>query len=318
MSGGLILASAVLDWAIGDPEWLPHPVRLMGRAITAGERILYRPGKTPARNFLAGAFLASGLVTLCWGFTRFLVRTARGLHPAFGTITEVGLAATCLASRNLYDEASFVFSALDADDLPRSRARLARIVGRDTQALSEDEICRAVIETLAESTCDGIVAPLFYLAIGGVPLAMAFKAISTLDSMIGDTSERYLHFGRFAARLDDAANFIPARLAALGIVAASGLLPQASAVSAARTWIDDGHKHKSPNAGQPEAAMAGALCVRLGGANTYAGERITAPELGSRFSSPTRASARLALRIMILTSAAATLAAMTLERRTNR
>lgn len=318
MTRGLILAASALDWAVGDPEWLPHPVRLMGTAITAGERILYEPGKTPARNFLAGAVLASSVVVVSWGFTRLLVRAAHGLDPALGSITEVAVAATCLASRNLCDEASSVLSALDADDLPLSRLRLARVVGRDTQALSEDEISRAVIETLAESTCDGIVAPLFYLAIGGVPLAMAFKAVSTLDSMIGHTSDQYLYFGRFAARLDDAANFIPARLAALGIVAASGLLPQASAVSAARTWIDDGHKHRSPNAGQPEAAIAGAVRVRLGGANTYAGEQITTPKLGSRFPAPTRASARLALRIMILTSAAATLAAMTLGRRMNR
>ncbi len=167
-----------------------------------------------------------------------------------------------------------------------ARQRLARIVGRDTQTLSDTEVHRALIETLAESACDGIVSPLLYLAIGGVPLAMAYKAVNTLDSMIGHTDKRYLYFGKAAARLDDVANYLPARITAFAIMLAAGMDRQTSCASSLRIWSRDRGKHKSPNAGQPESAMAGALQVRLGGENTYQGERIAAPMLGAEFEPP--------------------------------
>ncbi len=310
----MLLGAAALDWWMGDPEWLPHPVRLIGSTITTAERVLYRPTDTRARQFVAGAVTTTAVVGLTFGSTWLLLRCMHRVHPALGTAAEVWLGASCLASRNLYDEASAVLDALEAGDLPRARQRLARIVGRDTHELTEPEISRAVIETVAESTCDGIVAPLFFLTLGGVPLAMAFKAVSTLDSMIGHTTERYLWFGKCAARLDDAANFLPARVAALGIVVASGLLREASAAAAARTWIADGSRHRSPNAGQPEAAMAGALQVRLGGTNTYGGEVVQTPELGADFARASRVDARAATRLMVLTSAMTTIAALLLVR----
>ena len=312
MRPGDLLAASALDWIVGDPESLPHPVRLIGSSITLGERLLYDPRKTPGGNLVAGGLLASGVVIFSYRLTQLLLRAANFLHPTCGRLAEIGLAATCLASRNLYDEARSVLSALESGELPLARTRLARIVGRDTRSLPEHEISRALIETVGESTSDGIVAPLFYLALGGVPLGMAFKAVSTLDSMIGHTSERYLHFGRFAARLDDAANLIPARLSALAIIAVSSVLPQASARSAARTWLEESSHHKSPNAGHPEAAMAGALRVRLGGVNSYAGELIPSPGIGVGFPPPTPASARFALRLMTLASAAAILAGVAL------
>ncbi len=310
-----LLAASTLDWAIGDPECLPHPVRLMGKAISAGERLLYNGGNSPARNFVAGAVLTSAVVAMSYAGTRHLLRIASRLHPACGSMAEIYLASTCLASRNLFDEASAVIEATDADDLPLARKRLARIVGRDIERLESEEISRAVIETLAESTCDGVVAPLFYLTIGGVPLAMAFKAASTLDSMIGNTSKRYLYFGRFAARLDDVANLLPARLAALAIILASSILPQASVGDSVHTWLQDGARHKSPNAGQPEAAMAGALCVRLGGSNTYGGELVPGPHLGAHFPPPSIRDAHRALRTMVSAAITATLAALLLVRR---
>ena len=152
---------------------------------------------------------------------------------------------------------------------------MARIVGRDTRHLDADEISRAVVETVAESCSDGVIAPLFYMAIGGVPLAMAYKTINTLDSMIGHADERYFYFGKVAARLDDAVNFLPSRLTALGITATAAIVAGASSATALDTWLRDGMKHKSPNAGQPESAMAGALQVRLGGENSYKGEPVT-------------------------------------------
>jgi adenosylcobinamide-phosphate synthase len=194
---------------------------------------------------------------------------------------------------------------LRATDLDAARLRLSRIVGRDTQNLPESEVYRALIETLAESACDGIVAPLFYMAIGGVPLAMAYKAVNTLDSMIGHADERYFYFGKAAARLDDFANFLPSRLTALLISIAAGR----DARSAWLTWRRDGSKHKSPNAGQPESAMAGALQVRLGGTNTYGGEVVESPLLGAEFPPPTRRHAQRALRMVTVVSLLAAVAA---------
>jgi adenosylcobinamide-phosphate synthase len=210
------------------------------------------------------------------------------------------LAWTCLATRNLIDESLAVIHALEQPVL--ARQRLARIVGRDTQALTDTEVHRALIETLAESAGDGIVAPLFYLAIGSVPLAMAYKAVNTLDSMIGHADERYLYFGKAAARLDDVANYFPARITAFSIMLAAGIEPRASCGSSLHTWYRDRGKHKSPNAGQPESAMAGALRVRLGGRNTYQGEPIASPLLGAEFEPPKAHHAKQALRLVIAVS----------------
>jgi adenosylcobinamide-phosphate synthase len=178
---------------------------------------------------------------------------------------------------------------------------------------------RAVIETLAESASDGIVAPLFYMALGGVPLAMAYKAVNTLDSMIGHADQHYFYFGKAAARLDDAVNFLPARVTALALVAASCLFPGADAQSAGRTWRRDGASHKSPNAGQPESAIAGALHVTLGGDNAYAGELIRSPRMGEEFDPPTPAKAVTAVRLVsaasLLGLAAAVLIAAFAKRR---
>jgi adenosylcobinamide-phosphate synthase len=206
---------------------------------------------------------------------------------------EVGLAWTCLASRNLQQEAGAVVEALESGDLALARMRVGRIVGRDTAGLDASEVSRAVIETLAESASDGVVAPLFYLAVGGVPLGMAYKAVNTLDSMIGHRDARYRYFGRVAARLDDLANLVPARLTALGLVGV------ASAPGAAwRTWLRDGGKHKSPNAGQPEAAMAGALHVALGGENRYDGEVIVSARMGEGYGAASVGKARGAMRMV--------------------
>jgi adenosylcobinamide-phosphate synthase len=210
------------------------------------------------------------------------------------------LAWTCLASRNLIDESLAVIHALEQPAL--ARQRLARIVGRDTQALTDTEVHRALIETLAESACDGIVSPLLYLAIGGVPLAMAYKAVNTLDSMIGHADERYLYFGKAAARLDDVANYLPARITAFAIMLAAGVDRNTSTRSSLRTWYRDRGKHKSPNAGQPESAIAGALQVRLGGENTYQGERIASPLLGAEFEPPKAHHAMQALRLVTAVS----------------
>ncbi len=290
MTPSRLAAAYTLDWIAGDPRSFPHPVRLIGKAVSLGERLL-RPGRSRNADFLRGSFLTAAIVAGSWQAARITVRKG-------GAVFEILLAWTTLATRSLLEETTAVLDALDSEDLSLARCRLATIVGRDTASLPEPEILRAVIETAAEGLCDGIVAPLFYLALGGVPLALAYKAISTLDSMIGHFEPPYRYFGRSAARLDDGANFLPARLAAIAIIFVS---------RSYQSWLAfcrDGRKHPSPNAGQTEAAMAGALGVRLGGMNYYDGRPSPKPQLYPEGRVPTRTDARASLRIVALSSLA--------------
>ncbi len=290
----LILTAATLDWLLSDPEQLPHPVRLIGHAITQAEHLLHPDSSSneirPSHQFLAGLLLTASITTATYLLS----------SPIRNPILQILLASTTLAARNLDDEARAVLHALDHDDLPQARTRLARIVGRDTASLDQPALCRALIETLAESLSDGIVAPLFYLTLGGVPAAMAFKAISTMDSMIGHRTPRYLYFGRPAARLDDAANYLPARLTAHALLA---FAPNAHAI-----YRRNAHKHASPNAGHPEAAIAAVLGIQLGGPSTYAGDPHDAPLLNPGARLPTRADAHRALTLTRAVAIAAALA----------
>jgi adenosylcobinamide-phosphate synthase len=293
----LLPAVYLADQIAGDPEWFPHPIRLMGWAITKGEAFLRAPDQSDASELVSGAALTATVVITSYFLTQSIISEAYRRSKFLGLGTEIALGWTCLAARNLHDEASAVLAALDAGGISAARRRLARIVGRDTEVLDVHEISRAVIETLAESACDGIVAPLFYMSMGGVPLAIAYKAINTLDSMIGHADDDYFYFGKAAARLDDAANFFPARLTAVAIVVASRL-SKANARDARRVWLRDGNKHKSPNAGQPESAMSGALGVRLGGGNFYQGEFVPAEPIGEEFPPPLPRHARKTIRIV--------------------
>jgi adenosylcobinamide-phosphate synthase len=290
-----------MDLIVGDPEWFPHPVRAMGRMIAAGEAVATPGRHPPLRDLVHGAVVTVIVVVVTAAAAVVALRAVRLVHPGVALVTEVLLAWTALATGSLLTEASRVIRALDGGDLVSARARLARIVGRDTTALTEPEIARGVIETLAESTCDAIVAPLCYLVAGGVPAALAYKAVNTLDSMIGHREPPYTYFGRVAARLDDLANFIPARLAALTIAIAAACTGQ-SCAGALRVWRRDHGNHDSPNAGHPEAAMAGALGVRLGGTNYYDGVPSVRSLLGAENPAPTIAAVRAACRIVIAAS----------------
>jgi len=279
ISPALLALAYALDWLIGDPVWLPHPVRWMGRMINGGERLLRTIARNPTTEFLAGLGLTLIVVTTFGIGSWFLLLWLGSLNATLAFLVSVYLAASTLATRSLLDEAQTVRRFLVNGDLLSARQQVARIVGRDTQELDEREVTRAVIETLAESASDGIVAPMFYLAIGGVPAALAYKAVNTLDSMIGHRDKHYEFFGKCAARLDDVASFIPARVTALLFVWAAWTL-QLDWRGAWRIMRRDGAKHKSPNAGRPEGAMAGALGVRVGGTNFYAGERHYGQYLG--------------------------------------
>lgn len=311
----VFVAAYLFDWIAGDPEWFPHPVRLIGKGVEEGERLLRRPAQAPILELATGSALTFGLVSAVYLGTARTIAWMNRQGRSLGFVTETLLAWTCLASRSLHDEASAVIAALEAGDIVLARHRLARIVGRDTQHLDANEICRAVIETVAESCSDGVIAPLFYMAIGGVPLAMAYKAINTLDSMIGHADERYFYFGKAAARVDDMANLLPSRLTALGITAAASFIEDADPVTALTSWLSDGMKHKSPNAGQPESAIAGALQVCLGGENFYEGDPVLTPLIGDKFPRPSTQEAKQAIRLVAVVSFFGAFAVLLLGRR---
>jgi adenosylcobinamide-phosphate synthase len=273
----LIAAAIALDLMLGDPWWLPHPVRLIGALVARGERALYR-GEAAA-DVRRGALLAAGAIGAAALATFALIALAAWLSTWLAAIVAVAIAWTTLAFRGLDEAALRVQRHLASRDLVRARAAMPALVGRDPDALDRGGMIRATIESVAENASDAVIAPLFYLFLGGPVLAVAYKAINTLDSMIGYDDERYRHFGRVAARIDDVANYVPARLTA-ALIAASAHLMMLRGRRALEVCFDDAHKHASPNAGWPEAAMAGALGVRLGGRAVYGGEVVERAVLG--------------------------------------
>ena len=255
-----IAIALLLDLSFGDPRWLPHPVRFIGRLIAALEE--------PARRAIPDARLAGSLMALAVILTAALatgamIGVAGWVHPRLGDAVSILLLYTTLAARDLANHSNGVYRALARFDLAEARRLVSWLVGRDTERLTEPEVVRAAVESVAENTVDGIIAPLFFAALGGPIAAMTYKAASTLDSMIGYRNERYIDFGRTAAKIDDGANWLPARLAAPIIAAAAALTGQ-QASAAWRIARRDGRKHMSPNAGIAEAAFAGALGIRLG------------------------------------------------------
>jgi len=295
----VLVAAYAIDLVLGDPPWLPHPVRAIGWAIATGER---RWNGADARAGLRGSLLSAGIIAATGALAYAAVAGARRFPPALAFLAEATIGASALATTDLVREATAVAVALEADDLVLARSRVARIVGRDTADLDATGIARATIETLAESTCDGIVAPLVWLAIGGVPAALAFKAASTLDSMIGHRDARFERFGAAAARIDDALNLVPARASALIAALLSGV-PARSFGCALR----DARAHASPNAGWPECAFAGALDVRLGGMNSYEGVRVDGPLFHARGRLPAVRDIRRAIGLVRRTSLATAL-----------
>jgi adenosylcobinamide-phosphate synthase len=276
-SAVLMIAAFLLDLAIGDPHWFPHPVILMGRAVGRGEKILW-VGR-PQRDFLSGMILTLMVTGLSVGAAWEISSVLAFLPASIGFMATVYLASTTIATRSLMDAVRAIEPPLRRGDIVQARQQLSHIVGRETSFLNEDKVLRAGLESLAESTCDGIVSPLFYLLLGGIPLAMAYKAVSTLDSMIGYRTKRYLYFGKFAARLDDVFNFLPARLTAFFMIIATALV-RLNTTLAFGVLRRDHANHLSPNAGYPEAALAGAFGVRLGGPSIYFGSEVRKPYIG--------------------------------------
>jgi len=300
----VMLLAFCLDLVMGDPRWLPHPVREMGRAISALEKGLRglfpaTPGGERAAGAVLALVLPVGSFWLGWAVLWLCGRLA----PWLGLAAEVLLCSQCLAARELKKESMAVYRELERGDLSAARTAVARIVGRDTGSLTAEGVTKAAVETVAENTSDGEIAPLFWMAIGGAPLALAYKAVNTMDSMVGYRNERYQYFGTAAARLDDLVNWLPARMAALVMVA---LCPLAGldAEGAFRVWRRDRKKHKSPNSAQTEAAMAGALGVQLAGDAWYFGELHHKPTLGDDLRPVRPADIKKADQLMYWTSGA--------------
>lgn len=275
-----VLGGFGLDLLLADPAWMPHPVVGMGRAIAALEKRLRRlfPA-TPAGERAGGRVLAAALPLGTFALAAGALALAYRLHPAAGFALETLWCWQALALRGLADESGKVYAQLAKGDLPAARRAVSRIVGRDTGSLTAAGVTKAAVETVAENFSDGVAAPLFYLLIGGAPLGLAYKAVNTMDSMVGYKNKTYLHFGRAAARLDDAANFLPSRLAALLWIGAAGLAGF-DGRGAWRIWRRDRLRHASPNSAQTESACAGALGVQLAGPAWYFGEYYDKPTIG--------------------------------------
>lgn len=281
-----LLAAWLLDRWLGDPQWMPHPVVMFGKAIAFFERRLNRG----EGRFLKGMLVSCLLVAGVYGLTAWLLRQAALFSPGLLLALQVLLIFYCLAGTTLVREVRMVFLAVDRS-LEEGRRQVSRIVGRDTSGLSAQEVRTAALETLAENLSDGVVAPLFWYLLLGVPGMLAYKMVNTLDSMIGYRNERYRRFGCFAARLDDVANFVPARLTAFLMVLASGRLSLLGFVARY------GNQHASPNSGYPESALAGILNCRFGGPHHYFGEEVWKPYIGDNDRPLTTADMRTAIRI---------------------
>ena len=280
-----LIVGWLMDLVFGDPERLPHPIVWFGKMIAFGEKRLNSGG----HRKLKGGLMAVGLIVLVFGISWLVRWWLMGLNSWIVLVLDAIIVFYCLAGTTLIKEVRDVFLALDRS-LEEGRAQVARIVGRDTSELSAQEVRTAALETLAENLSDGVIAPLFWLAVLGTPGMLAYKMVNTLDSMIGYHTERYLQFGCWAAHIDDVANFIPARLTAALMVVTTN-------THHLRFVYRNGRNHASPNSGYPEAALAGILNCRFGGPHKYFGEVFDKPYIGENDRELTTADMKIAIRV---------------------
>lgn len=278
--GFLVFIAFAADLAFGDPECFPHPVRLIGKAVSSGERLIRGAlPETPFWETAGGCVLAVFVAALSFILPWVSLYMLGLLWEPLKWAAEAFFCWQIFAAGSLKKAACGVYRDMISGGLSAARKSLSLIVGRDTAELGEEGVSKAAVETVAENTSDGVIAPMIFMLIGGAPLGFLYKSINTMDSMIGYKNEKYLYFGRAAARLDDAANFIPARITAALYVIAAALL-RLDWKSSLKTWLKDGGNHSSPNSGRPEAACAGALNIELGGPASYFGRLCPKPFIG--------------------------------------
>ena len=298
----VVVLACLLDFIIGDPEFLPHPVVFMGKLIRLTEKFLRAIfPKTPRFEFLAGFFLWLIVVVTSTALPFFVLCFLKKISFVAAFCLEVFWASQCIAARCLAKEAKNVLRSLEKS-LEEGRKAVSRIVGRDTNRLDEAGVIRACVETVAENTTDGVISPLFFLVLFGTAGAFFYKAVNTLDSMVAYKNEKYLYFGKFSARADDIANFFPARIAALLMIVASFVL-RFDAKNAVKIFLRDRYKHSSPNSAQTESVAAGALCVRLAGSAYYEGKLEEKDYIGDSLRLVEIADIEKTLRLMWLTYA---------------
>lgn len=275
-----IYTGYALDLIVGDPYSFPHPVRFIGKLISFVEKQIRKITSSDRGLKIAGFFLWFVVVGVTLGGTSIVLRLFEFNKIAYFTVNTI-LIYTTLATKCLKDESTKIYKVLKTGDLEKSRIQLSYIVGRDTTNLSEKEIVRATVETVAENTVDGIIAPLFYGFIGGAPLAMAYKAINTLDSTVGYKNDKYYYLGYASAKIDDIANYIPARLGVI-LLSLGSLFVGFNFKDALKIGIRDRKNHKSPNCAYSEGAVSGALGIQLGGTNVYFGKEVYKPTIGDK------------------------------------
>ena len=275
-----IIAGFILDLIFGDPHWLPHPICLIGNLIGFIEGNL-RPRLEPNKNalLLGGALMVVIVLVISFAVPMAILLAAAMVSPWLAVALETLMCYQIFATKCLRDESMKVYDALHNNDLADARVKLSWIVGRDTKNLDEEEITKGAVETVAENTADGIIAPMFYMFIGGVPLAFLYKGINTMDSMVGYKNDKFLYFGRCAAKLDDVANLIPARITGLVMIAAAFLLGL-NGPGAWKIFWRDRYNHLSPNSAMTESVTAGALNIQLGGDHFYFGKLVHKDTIG--------------------------------------
>ena len=297
-----LLAGCLLDVILGDPHWAPHPVRAIGALIAGLEKLLRRLfPKTPRGERAAGLVLVVLVLGISTGVTVGILLLCSLVSPWLRFAVEILLSYQCLAARSLRDESMKVYQALKTGTLQEARHAVSMIVGRDTERLDETGVAKAAVETVAENASDGVIAPLIFLAIGGAPLGIFYKAANTMDSMVGYQNDRYRYFGTCAARWDDVLNFIPARLAGALMCLAAPLVGQ-DGRNAWRILRRDRLNHKSPNSAHTEAAAAGALRVQLAGSSYYFGKLVEKPTIGDDLRPVEAEDIRRANRLMFATA----------------
>ena len=289
----------ILDLVFGDPQNIIHPVQIIGKIISLGEKILLKEKSGSRYKFFAGIILNIFVVSITYGLTCLIYKSSK-ISGVF-TLIEIYLMYTVFSVNSLAREGNRVYNILKEGNIEKARKDLSYLVSRDTETMDEKMIIRSTMETISENTVDGIVAPMFYMFLGGLPLAMTYKAINTLDSMVGYKNEKYMDFGKFSAKIDDIANFIPARITGFLIVAASMIL-RYNYKNSLKMFIRDRKNHSSPNSAHAEASVAGALGVQFGGRVSYFGKEADKPTIGDKIKDFELEDIKKNIKIMYATS----------------